>query len=180
MDADRANRDRIRVKIAEMWRPLPRRERTVYVLAVLLFVLAFLGQELMDHILALWVGDGTLNLRLPQIESLLLTACFPVFGATFVLAMRRWRPEEWHVFRRLWSARAILVGLSVMVAFFVYDSVIGLATPADQIPPYLPSFLAVPFIAAASLVFVGMVIAAPEAIVRMERAKRRQVEADDL
>lgn len=180
MDGDYASGDRIREKISKLWRPLPWRERIVYVLTILLFVLAFLLQELTDHLPAQWVGDGTLNLRLPQIEILLLIACFPMFVATFVLAMRRWRPEEWHVFRRLWSARAILVGLSVMVAFFVYDSVIGLATPADQIPPYLPSFLAVPFIAAASLVFVGMVIAAPEAIVRMERAKRRQVEADDL
>lgn len=116
----------------------------------------------------------TINLRLPEIDSLLLTACFPFVVATCVLAMRRWSHERWRDFRRLWSVHAVLAGMSVLFAFFGWGTIIELATPLGRIAPYLPSFLAVPFWAAGGLCLVGTVLAFPEFIVRVSQAKRRQ------
>lgn len=180
MDADHAASDRdrrFRTKISALWRPLPWWERAVYVLAVILFVLAFLLTELTDHLPDGWRGEmhWTLNLRLPEIDSLLLTACFPFLVATFALGLRRWRPDIWRDFRRLWSMRLVLVGLSVSLAFSTWQSVVELATPPDQIAPYLPSFLAVPAIAAGGLFLVGALLMVPEIIVRLSRAQRHQV-----
>jgi hypothetical protein len=133
MDADHANPDRGRMKISELWRPLPWWERVVYLLAALLFLLGFLPDGVLTG-----RGDAILNLRVPEIESLLLTASFPFVVATCVFAMQRWRPDDWRDFRRLSSMRAVLVGASVLFAFGFCDSVIELATPADRIRPNLP------------------------------------------
>lgn len=178
MDADHANR--ARMKIAELWRPLPWWERVVYVLAALLSLLAFLVNELAYHLPAGWRGEVrmTLNLRLPEIDTLLLTACFPFVMATCVLVARRRSPKEWHDLQRLWSMRMVFVGVSIMYAYFVWDAwdtIIELATPPDRIVlHYLPSFLAVPLWAAGGLFLVGMVLVLPEIIVRASRAKRQQ------
>lgn len=180
MDPDHANRDRALMKIAELWRPLPWWERVVYMLAALLFLLAFFVSELDNHLPAGWRGEVpmTLNTILPDIDLLLLIASIPVVVAACVLVMRRRSPEQWHEFQRLWSVRMVFVGASVIYAFFIWaawDTVIELATPPDRIAPhYLPSFLAVPFWAAGGLCLVGMVLAIPEVIVRASRAKRRQ------
>lgn len=174
MDADQAARDRGRMRIAELWRPLPWWERVIYVLAVLLLLLAFLATVLSDHASRSWGEWGAMR-RLEDTGILLLAVLFPFGVATGCLAMRRWGPEHWRVFRRSWSVRAVLVGSSVLFGLAGWDSAIGLATPVDRIPPpNLPSFLAVPLCAAAGLLIVGATLALPEMIVRASPARRRR------
>lgn len=176
MDAHHANRDRGGMRISELWRPLPWWERGVYVLAALLFLLSILLTVVSEHLPDNLSGEvyATLNRRLPDIDTLLLVASFPFLAATIVLAVRRRSPDVWHVFRRLWSVRAILVGMSVLFAISAWQCIIELATPPDRIPPNLPSFLVVPALAALALVLGGVLVAAPEVFVRMAQAKRRQ------
>jgi hypothetical protein len=174
MDADQTNRDRGRMRIPEMWRALPWRERVVCALAALLFLLAFLVGEVSDHLSVSSVGWDVV-LRLDTISSLLMCASFLFFVPTVVLGMRRWSPDVWSECRRLWSLRAVLVGGSVFAAFGVWDTVTDLATPSDQIPPNPPTFLTVLAVAAMGLAFAGVLLALPEVIVRKTRAKRRQV-----
>src|SRR5579859_2797463 len=174
--ADRARSRGRRTEFSALWRPLPWWERVVYVLAVLLLVLVFFLEVVTQHLPAGWRGPmrWTLNQRLPQLDLLLLTACVPFLMAACMLAMRRWRPEEWREIRRLWSLRAVLVGLSVLLAVSAWETVSELATPPDQIPPTLPLFLAVPEIAAGGLALVGGMLVVPEVIVRLSRAQRQR------
>lgn len=176
MDTAHANRDRGRMTISELWRPLPWWERAIYLLAALLFLLATAVGILTDHLPDALRGEmrAILNTRLPDIDTLLVVASFPFLVATCILALRRWQPDVWPVFRRLWSMRAILVGMSVLFAIFAWQCIIELTTPLDRIPPNLPSFLVVPALAAMVLVLGGVLLAAPEVFLRMSRAKRRQ------
>jgi hypothetical protein len=178
MDAEHANHDRgRRTEFSALWRSFPWWERVVYVLAVLLFLPVFCLEVLTEHLQAQWHGQvhWILIQRLLQIDLLLLTACAPFLVAAGMLAMRRWRPETWRDVRRLWSLRAVLVGLGVLLAVSAWDTVVELATPPDQLPPNLPSFPDVLAIAAGGLVLVGGMLGVPEVIVRLSRAQRQQL-----
>jgi hypothetical protein len=176
MDTDQANRDRGRATISAWWHLLPWWERVLYVLTTLLFVPAMLLPVLMASGFFSSLEYGPVWSRLLDVDSLLMAAASICFIASTLLTTRRKRPDVWSDVRQLWSARAFFVGSGIIGTYFVWSSVVDLATPLDQLPPDMPSFLVVPAMAVGFLLFGGgIVLVIPELIVRERRAKRRQV-----
>jgi hypothetical protein len=156
-----------------VWRAAPWWERVIYVLAMLLTALVVLLQQLTDHFPAVWRWE--MNPRFGDLGIYLELVWFPVFLAAVVFGLGRQAPSSWRDLWQLWSMRMILIGSSVLYAYLVwYWGIQPLLFGPDAFLPHLPTLADVPLFAGCALLLVGMLLAAPELIVRTVRAKRAQ------